>query len=139
METMRTFWIVSGLLFVWALIGDMAYLAQVTADLDELAKTDPISASAFRTMPEWVWTAYAVAVWVGTLGAIALLLRRKWAVPLYAVSLIAVILQFGWTFLATQLIEAKGADVLIFPAVIIAVGAFSLWWAMKHAKSGVLK
>ncbi len=136
---MRTFWIVSGLLFVWALIGDMAYLAQVTADLDELAKTDPISASAFRTMPEWVWTAYAVAVWVGTLGAIALLLRRKWAVPLYAVSLIAVILQFGWTFLATQLIEAKGADVLIFPAVIIAVGAFSLLWAMKHAKSGVLK
>ena len=94
----RNFWIVAGLLLVWSLIGDAAYLAQVTADLGELAKTDPDTARAFATMPEWAWSAYAIAVWVATLGGIALLMRRRMAVPLYAVSLAAVLVQFGWSF-----------------------------------------
>ena len=73
----RSFWIVASLLLVWALFGDAAYLSQVTADPTELAKTDPTTAKAFATMPEWAWSAYAIAVWVGTLAAIALLVRRR--------------------------------------------------------------
>ena len=136
---MRSFWIVSALLLIWALIGDAAYLAQVTADLDRLAQTDPDMAETFRTMPQWVWGSYAIAVWMGTAGAIALLLRRKWAVPLYAVSLVAVLLQFGWSLLATSLIEQKGASVIILPLVVIAVAAFSLWWAARHSRRGTLR
>ena len=136
---MRKFWIISTLLLAWAIIGDMAYLAQVTADLDALARTDPVSASAFRAMPQWVWAAYAIAVWAGTAGAVSLLLRRRWAAPLYAISLAAVVVQFAWTFTATPLLTAKGFGVAVFPLVIVAIGIFSLWWARTNAKSGVLR
>ena len=135
----RNFWIVAGLLLVWALIGDAAYLAQVTADLGELAKTDPAAARAFSEMPEWAWSAYAIAVWVGTLGAIALLLRRRIAVPLYAVSLAAVLVQFGWSLFGSDIIAAKGASAAAFPLFIIAVAAFSLWFAWTKARQGVLR
>ena len=135
----RSFWIVAGLLFVWALIGDAAYLSQVTADLTELAKTDPTTAKAFATMPEWAWSAYAIAVWVSTLAAIALLLRRRIAAPLYAVSLLAVLVQFGWTLFGTSVIAEKGAGAAIFPLVIIAIGIFSLWYAWHKTRQRALR
>ena len=135
----RRFWIVSGLLLVWALIGDAAYLSQVTADLTELAKTDPTTAKAVATMPEWAWSAYAIAVWVGTLAAIALLVRRRIAAPLYAVSLVAVLVQFGWTFFGSSVIVDKGASAAIFPLLIIVIGAFSLWYAWRKAQERILR
>jgi len=135
----RSFWTVAALLLVWSLIGDAAYLSQVTADLTELAKTDPTTARAFATMPEWAWSAYAVAVWVATLAAIALLMRRRIAAPLYAVSLLAVLIQFGWTFFGSSVIADKGPSAAIFPLFIIAVGAFSLWFAWRKAQERVLR
>ena len=135
----RTFWIIAGLLLVWSLIGDAVYLAQTTADLNELAKTDPGTARAFAEMPDWAWSAYAIAVWVGTLAAIALLLRRRIAVPLYAVSLVAVLVQFGWSFFGSDIIASKGASAAAFPLFIIAVGAFSLWFAYSKAQQGLLR
>jgi len=135
----RGFWIVSSLLLVWALIGDAAYLSQVTADLSEMAKTDPTTARAFAAMPTWAWSAYAIAVWIATAAAIALLLRRKLAVPLYAISLIAVLAQFGWTFFGSSVIADKGASAAIFPLVIIAIAAFSLWFAKRKRDEGLLR
>lgn len=135
----RSFWIVAALLLVWSVIGDAAYLAQVSADLTELAKTDPDQAQAFATMPEWAWSAYAIAVWVGTLGGIALLLRRRLAVPLYAVSLVAVLVQFGWSFFGSSIIRDKGASAAAFPVLIIAIAAFSLWYAYTKGRQGLLR
>ncbi|QGN55605.1 sugar transporter [Novosphingobium sp. Gsoil 351] len=135
----RSFWIVAGLLLVWSLIGDAAYLSQVTADLAKMATTDPSTAKAFAAMPEWAWSAYAVAVWVSTLAAIALLLRRRIAAPLYAVSLVAVLVQFGWTFLGSDVIADKGASAAIFPLIIIAIAAFSLWYSWRKAQERVLR
>lgn len=135
----RTFWIVAGMLLVWALIGDAAYLSQVTADLGELAKTDPSTARAFATMPGWAWSAYAVAVWVATAAAIALLLRRRIAAPLYAVSLVGVLVQFGWTFFGSSVLAEKGASAAIFPVVIIAIAVFSLWYTRRKTQEGLLR
>lgn len=135
----RSFWIVAGLLLVWSLIGDAAYLMQTTADLSELAKTDPDAARAFAEMPDWAWSAYAIAVWVGTLGAIALLLRRRIAVPLFAGSLAGVLVQFGWSFFGSDIIAAKGMGAAAFPLFIIALAIFALWYAYSKARQGVLR
>ncbi len=50
-------------------------------------------------MPGWAWVAYAIGVGVGTLGAIGLLLRKWWAPLAFALSLIAVLVQFSYPFL----------------------------------------
>ena len=135
----RSFWIVAGLLLVWAMIGDAVYLSQVTADLTELAKTDPIAAKAFANVPTWVWSAYAIAVWVATAAAISLLARRKLAVALYALSLVAVLVQFSWTFFVDTVIQEKGAAAAFLPVTIIVLAAFSLWYARRKASQGVLR
>ncbi|PEQ10801.1 sugar transporter [Novosphingobium sp. PC22D] len=136
---MRTFWIVAIVLLLWNLMGDAAYLMQAGADLDALAESDPVTAEAFAAMPAWAWSAYAVAVWVGTAAALALLARRKVAAVLFAVSLAGVVVQFGWSFLGYGLIAKKGASTVVFPLVIATVGAFSVWYASRKAADGTLR
>lgn len=136
---MRAFWIIATVILLWNLMGDAAYLMQVNADLDEMAKVDPVTAAAFDSMPAWAWGAYALAVWGGTLGAILLLLRREIAWVFFALSLVGVIAQFGWTFLGFGLIAAKGWSTAVFPAVIFAIALASLLYARAKAKDGTLR
>ena len=124
----KTFWAVGIGLLLWNIIGDVAYLTQVTADLDALARTDPSTARAFASMPSWAWGVYAVGVWSGTLASLLLLMRRKWALWAFVISLGAVLVQFGRTFLATDLLAEQGVSSAIFPMVIIAIGLFCIWW-----------
>ncbi len=135
----RSFWIVAGLLLVWNLIGDFAYLTQVRMDLSELARTDADTARLFAETPQWAWAAYAIGVWSGTAGAIALLLRRKIATLLFAVSLAGITLQFARVFLMTDLIAVKGWTAALFPLFIFAVGLFALSYTRSAAARGWLR
>ena len=135
----RTFWVVAVVLLLWALVGNVVYLAQVSMDLTELAKTDEHQARMFAEMPQWAWSVYAIAVWSGTAAAIALLLRRKIAFWLFALSLVCIVIQFGRSFAMTDLLAVKGITAAIFPLVIFAIGAFQLWWCKTCEKQGYLK
>ena len=139
MATPRSFYIVGVLALLWNLMGDAAYLMQVTADLPQLARTDAYQANLFAQMPGWAWAAYAIAVWGGTVATIALLMRRRFAVPLYAVSLIAVLVQFGHSFLGTDLLAVRGAGTALFPAMIVIIALALLLYARRMAKRGVLR
>jgi uncharacterized iron-regulated membrane protein len=132
--------IVIGIIFLlWNLMGDAAYLMQVTADLSELAKTDAYTARLFGLMPQWAWAAYAVAVWGATLATVLLLMKRKLAVPLYALSLTAIVIQFGHTFLGTDIIAVKGPMSAAFPMFIFAMGVIQLLYARSLASKGLIK
>lgn len=135
----RGFWAVAILLLLWNIIGDTAYLMQVTANLDELARTDAYTARAFAEMPKWAWSAYAIGVWSGTAAAIALLLRRRLAVWLFMLSLVAVVAQFGRVFMFTDLIAVKGPTAAIFPIVIFAIGAFAVHYSRRGSREGWLR
>jgi hypothetical protein len=136
---MRKFRIIAVLILLWNLVGDAAYLMQATANLDEVARQDPVQAQAFREMPGWVWAAYAVAVTSGTIGAIVLLMRRGWAWALFALSFTAVVIQFGWTFLGFDLLGAKGPSAALFPLLIAGIALASTIYAWRKRKDGTLQ
>lgn len=139
MRAPTSFFIIAVILLLWNLMGVAAFALQYGADLTELAKSDPDTARAFAQMPGWAWAVYAVAVGAGTLGAIALLLRRRIAVSLFLLSIIAVIIQFGHTFLGTDLLAVKGAGAAIFPAVIALIGLGQWLYARAQAAKGLLR
>jgi uncharacterized membrane protein YhdT len=110
------FWVAASIALLFEAIGCLMYLAQVSADratlpLDQRAMWD--------ATPKWMVTAYAIAVWVGLAGAALLLMRRKLAVPLLLVSLIAVIVQFSGLFLVPQLRETVPQTALAGPIVVL--------------------
>ncbi|MEC3910774.1 sugar transporter [Sphingobium sp. CR2-8] len=140
MSTSRKVTIIGVILLLWGLMGIAAFIMQYTVDLSALARTDPAAARAFATMPGWVWTVYAIAVATGTLGAIALLLRKSIAAFLFLLSLVCVIVQFGYTFLGTHLLAEKGWVATVpFPALIIAVALFGWLYSRSLVARGLLR
>ncbi|MBA4092434.1 MAG: sugar transporter [Sphingobium sp.] len=140
MATSRSVTIIGVILLLWGLMGIAAFTMQYTMDVHELARTDPASARAFALMPVWVWIVYAIAVATGTLGAIALLLRKAIAPFLCLISLVCVIAQFGYTFLGTNLLAEKGWAVTVpFPALIFAVALFAWLYARSLVAKGILR
>ncbi len=133
------YWAVAVLALLWEAMGCYAYLTQVSMDAAALARLPAEQRDIWAAMPVWVVGAYAVAVWAGLLGAIGLLLRRTWARPAFAMSLLGVIVQFGWTFLATPILVTMGASAAAFPAFILIVAALLLWFSGVAAKRGWLR
>jgi hypothetical protein len=128
------FWIVAVAALLWEAMGCYAYLTQISMDAGDLAKQPAAQADLWRTMPIWVKCAYAIAVWVGLSGAIGLLLRRRWARETFALSMLAVIVQFGWVYLATPALSALGAGNAAFPALIVVAAILLFWFASYSAR-----
>jgi hypothetical protein len=139
MNMPRYFTVIAIILLLWNLMGLAAFAMQYTADLTELAKTDPTTAQAFASMPVWVWVVYAIAVGAGTLGAIALLMKKAVAASLFLMSVIAVIVQFGYTFLGTDLLAVKGPAAMAFPAFIVVMAIVQLLYTRNLVGKGVLR
>jgi len=105
------YWIAAGASTLWSLIGCAACYMQLGISEADLAKVPAAQQAIWRMMPLWAAIAYAVAVGFGLAGSLSLLVRKAWAQSLFVVSLIAVVLQFGWTFLATPILSANSRTV----------------------------
>jgi len=134
---MTRFRIVAVALLLWNLAGVVAFVTQVRSRPEDLG--DAVTAQAFATMPTWAWMAYAVATIAGTLAAIALLLRRRIAAPLFVLSLISMVAQFSWSIFGFGMVSLKGPGTLVFPIVIVAIAAFGAWYARRAALEGKLR
>ncbi len=121
------FWIVSVLALIWNGLGVMAYLARAFATDEMIAALPEEQQAEFLVeYPAWYTAAFALAVFCGTLGSFALLIRKNWAYFLLIVSAIGAIVQHVYLFTSVELPS------LVMPIFIIAVCIFLVWFA-KHA------
>lgn len=124
---------------VWTCLGLFAFVMQSNQNLADLARTDPLQAKIWSDMPQWAWISYGIAVGAGVAGAIALLLRLKAAVWLAAICIIAVIVQFSYTFLMTDLLALKGWSSTLFPLFILVMAIAQLLYARSLKAKGALR
>ena len=69
--------------------------------------------------------------------AVAEAARQAPKLPLFAVSLAAIIVQFGYTFLVMHAVQVLGAaEAIPFPLVILIIGVALLWFANRSRKLG---
>lgn len=130
------FWVIAGIALVWMLIGVLSWVMDLMTDEAAIAQMSEAQQQLYRSRPSWIFGVYAVAIFSGLAGAIGLLMRKGWAVSAFAVSLIAIIVQFGYTFLVMDAIRLLGAAAaVIFPLVIFAIGAALLWFSLHAKKS----
>jgi hypothetical protein len=131
------FWIVSGIGLLWMLFGVAAWVADFAMDESALAQMSEAQQQLYRARPQWVFGVYAVAIFSGLAGVIGLLLRKAWSTLALAVSLAAVVVQFGYTFLVMDAVRLLGAGAALpFPILIFAIGLGLLWFSMYARKSG---
>ncbi len=130
----RWYRVVSVLALLWMLFGVAALLQDAFGSEAMRATMSDAQRQLYDARPRWLFLCYAVAIFAGLAGAVALLLRRRWAVPVLVLSLAAAVVQFGYTFVGMRAIELLGpAIALPFPLVILAIGA-ALVGVARHAE-----
>ena len=119
---------IASLLFM--ALGCAIYVMHVTADpaalpLDQRA--------AYAAEPAWVTALNAVAVWVGLIGAVLLVLKRRLAETLLLVSFIATLLWLAGLLLVPALRNALSTnDVAVAVIVTLIIG--TIWSCGRHSR-----
>lgn len=132
------FWVISALAAVWYLMGCLAYFGMTQMTTETVTEAYGAGfAEIFATKPAWATGAFAIAVFVGLLGCIALLLRKKWAKILFIISLLGTIIHDIWGVSAGTL-QHVGTSDKVMTVVVVLIGIFMIWFAHKKTAKGYL-
>lgn len=125
------------ILLLWAVAGVASFAGHVLVGEKMAAEQGEWDLAYYRALPAWFVWAYALATLAALAGAIALLMRSRHAVMLYVLSLLGVVVQFGYVFAGTDLLAHKGAAATVpFPMFIALMGGVQIAVASLAVKRG---
>ena len=128
----KSFWIIAVAALLWNLLGVAMFLMQVIMTPETLANMPAEQRQIYEATPVWLNIAFAVAVFGGVIGALGLLLRKRWAVTFFLISLLALLVQIMGAYAVTPVWQAYGLAGLVMPVVLVVV-ALLLWVYARKA------
>lgn len=129
------FWIISVVALLWNIMGVAAYLGQAYMTDEVLKSLSEGEQAYYNNVPAWVTGAFAIAVFAGIFGCVGLLIRKKWAVILFVISIIAVIAQSTYNLYIQKYMEVP-LQHMIWSLVVILIAIFLVWFSRNAAKKG---
>jgi len=134
------FWIIAIVALLWNAMGVSRYLMQAYQVESFRANFNADQLALIDSTPAWLTAVFAIAVFSGLLGCIFLLLRRKLAIPLFALSLVCVLIQMIYTWFTTTTIEVFGkVDGIVMPIIVIIIAIFLYYYSKGAKQRGWLK
>lgn len=122
MNTPAWFKFVAVLALLWNLLGCIAFFSDLRLSPEDLAKLPEAQQALYAARPGWAVAATAMAVFGGALGSMGLLLRKKWALPVFVLSLLGIIVQDMGLFVLADGLRLAGPVAVVMQAVVLAVG-----------------
>jgi len=127
-------------MLVWNVIGLMFYYQQSTLTPQIMMDLGmaPQQIAHITNTPAWGHSGYAIAVNAGVLGAIFLLLRKAWAVPMFVISLLGALVQDLDAFVLRDAIEAWGSSAVFLPLLVVVICVVEIWYSRAAKEKGLL-
>ena len=132
------FWVVSSVALIWNLLGLTQFVFFITMTEETLANMPAEQAELYRNIPSWVTICFSIGIFCGVAGSIFLLIRKKWALPVFALSLLGILGQMSHMFFISDTIKVMGPASFIGPVFIILVGAVLVWFSHFSGNKGWL-
>jgi hypothetical protein len=133
--TPMTHWVISGSALAWNLIGFTIYLMTVSATSEQMAAQYSAAQMAYMdAVPVWATSAYATAVTAGVLACVLLLLRKSLALPVFIVSLAALLIQDLQMFVIGDAVSMFGMVPAYIQGTVLVI-AIALIFYTRGAKS----
>ena len=131
-------WIIGVLALLWNMMGAFDYLA-TKLQLDfYMSQFSEEQLAYFYGFPAWVVAAWAFAVWGALAGSVGLLLRRKWSVWAFVVSIAGMVVTTIYNFGMTNGAEIMGSGAMVFSVIIWVISIFLVVYSWSLAKRDVL-
>jgi surface polysaccharide O-acyltransferase-like enzyme len=125
------FMVVAVVLFVWNLLGVMAYIMQVTMSPEVMAALPDAQRELYENTPTWATAAFAVAVHGGALGCLLLILKKNLAGLLLQLSLAGVLVQMYHSFFISKSFDVFGPGAMVMPVMVIIIAIYVVTLAAK--------
>mgnify|MGYP003553009111 FL=1 len=138
-RTPRHLWVIGIVALLWNCIGAFDYVMTQTKNAAYMSAFPPEQLAWFYGLPAWVIAAWAIAVWGGVLGSVLLLLRRRRAVPVFLVSLVAMVITTFQNWVLSNAAEIfPDTFSRVFSVAIFVIAAGLFLYARAMDKRGVL-
>lgn len=128
-------WVVGVLSLLWNGFGVFDFVSSMTGGEEYLRGMGMTDAQIayFNAMPPWTYLFWVLGVFGAEAGSVLLLLRRRWALPAFVISLIGLLGSLVYSFLLSDGREVMAAQMPI-QLVILAVCLFlvAYTWAMRR-------
>ncbi|WP_237219624.1 hypothetical protein [Sphingomonas arenae] len=136
-------WIVGAVSLLWNAFGGYDYLMTRQRNREYLSQMgiNPDELLAYIDgFPIWAQIAWGLGVWGAVAGSVLLLLRSRWAVLAFGLSLIGALVSFAYQFAGPPAPAGmdEGAAAWI-PLVIVGIAAALFFYARRQQASGVLR
>ena len=122
MSTPTWFKVVAVLALLWNLLGCLAFFSDLRISPEDLAKLPEAQQALYAARPGWAVAATALAVFGGALGSIGLLMRKRWALPVFVLSLLGILVQDFGLFVLADGASLAGPVAVVMQAVVLAIG-----------------
>lgn len=132
------FKVVAVLALLWNVLGCVAFFADLKLSPADVAQLPEAQQVLYAARPAWSVAATGLAVFGGVLGCLGLLLRRKWAVAVLALSLLGIVMQDIALFLLVDGARLAGPVAVVMQTVVLVVGLALLLLARKASARGWL-
>ena len=133
------FWIVAVVALLWNLMGLMMFFVQMTMSAEALSELPEDQQELFKTMPMWVNIAFGAAVVGGTLGSIGLVMRKRWAFPVFIISLLGVLAQQTYFYFLSDTVKIMGIGNMVPTMLVLVVAILLAIFSKKWISKGWLR
>ena len=133
------FWVISIIALLWYLMDMSAFFMRVLMTDDVIKAMPENQQHLYRNMPLWVNIVFAGEVFGGALGCVGLLLRKKWALPLFVVSILGVLSQTFHVYFLSDAISTMGTPAVVMPLLAILIGIGMIVLAISAIPKGWLR
>ena len=130
---------ISVVVLLWYLMDTSAFFMRVFMTEEAIESMPENQQHLYRDMPLWVNMVFACEVFGGMLGCISLLLRKKWALPLFVISLLGVLAQTSNIWFLTDATSVMGAPAVVMPLVAIIIGIAMIFLAKSAISKSWLR
>jgi len=140
-----SFWAISIALLLWGFGGASIYIAYFVETPEEFAQMAETAANRqayadyVANIPIWAIGVGIIAAVTRLLGAIGLLLRRAWALPLYIISVVFFLAALYRAFVLANVSSVMSGAHISIELVFLALGIFAVWFARENKSKGILK
>jgi len=134
----KRFWIIALVAIIWNGMGVMQYLAKAYNTDSFKAQYTKEQLSIISNEPTWVTLVFALAVFGGLLGSIALVFRKKIARVLFLISTLGVCAQMIYNLFIIKSVDIYGPAAVLMTAMILIIALFLLIYSRRVTSKGWL-
>lgn len=132
------FYVIAGLALLWNVAGLLAVVADFRLSAADIAALTPEQQAMYAARPLWSVVGSVVAVAAGSLASLLLLLRKHWAIALFGISLVGVVIQDLGIFVVARAAKTGDMTPLVLQSLVLIIAVALLVFARRARANGWL-